>query len=432
MTDSTASAARSHTFTPDERRIVALASAGHLFAHFYMIMQAVLALKIAPDFHARFGMSTGETLRLTFVSYLLFGLGSFPAGYLTDRWNARWMLMVCMTGSGACAMLAGFASGPQSLMWALAGVGLFASIYHPAGLTLISRHVRARGWALGINGVWGNVGIAAAPFAAALLADTVGWRTAFVLLGAPGLILGLTVFLVGARRIAEPRATTTQRSEAGSNYRLYFLIMCAGLVFGGLGYRTTMTSAPALFVERVEILQAPVERFLAWIGSAAERGPLSPGAIMLAGAVFIGAVGHLVGGWIADRYDLRISYIAFYAIAVPIAFSCAHLAGLGLFAAFVGYFFLTLGMQSIENSILSRITPDRWRSTAFGLKFVLTFGVGALGALLTSAVIDRVGSAAPVYHWVGGFSAALTLIAIVFYAASRRAIPYLGQRATTT
>jgi len=417
------------TFNAHEKRILVVSWLGHFLVHFYMITQAVLVLQIAPEFARDHGYSVEDTYTLTVVSFALFGIGSFPAGLITDRWRARWMLMICMIGSGACAALAGLAAGPVSLWLALSGLGLFASIYHPAGLALISRHVRARGWALGINGVAGNLGVAAAPFAAALIADVADWRTAFVALGVPGVLIGLACIWLGARRIEEPAPPPrSPPPEAGANYRLYFVILCVGLVFGGLGYRTQMTAAPALFVEKVGMLQGPIERLMHALGLTTWDGRLAPGNIMLSLAVVLGCVGQLVGGYLADRHDLRRMYLLFYTLAVPAAFLCAFLSEALLMLAFVAVVFFTMGMQSIENSLISRITPDRWRSTGFGLKFVLTFGAGALGAKLTGHLIERTESAAPVFIAVGIFTALVALNILILYLVSRRAIPRLGQR----
>jgi len=415
-------------FNSTERRILAISWLGHMFAHFYMIILAVLALRIAPDFTRDFGYSRGDTLALMIPAFALFGIGSFPAGLITDRWKARWMLMICMIGCGTFTVLAGLASGPASLCLILAGVGIFASIYHPAGLSMISRHVRARGWALGINGVAGNIGIALAPFAAAFVSDLTSWRTTFILLGLPGILVGLACIWLGARHIQEPPAPRRSGpSEAGARYRLYFLVLCGALIFGGLGYRTTMVSAPALFVERVEVLEGPVEQLMGWLGIQSREGRLAPGNIMLSAAVLLGCVGQLVGGYLADRRDLRILYLVFFMLAVPMAFLCSCLHELFLFAAFVIYFLLTLGMQSIENSLISRLTPDRWRSTAFGLKFILTFGIGSLGVGLAGRLINQTGSAAGVFVYVGFFNTMVALLALLLFLISRKAIPRLGQ-----
>jgi hypothetical protein len=54
------------------------------------------------------------------------------------------------------------------------------------------------------------------------------------------------------------------------------------------------------------------------------------------------------------------------------------LAGLPLIATTAVFVFFSLGMQPIENSLFYACAPPRWRATAYGLKFVLTFGVGSL------------------------------------------------------
>ena len=188
-----------------------------------------------------------------------------------------------------------------------------------------------------------------------------------------------------------------------------------------------MTAAPALFVEKVSLLKAPFEQVMSALGIASWEGKLAPGNIMLSLAVVIGGGGQLGGGYLADRHDLRLMYLLFYVLAVPAAFLCAMSGETLLFAAFIVLVFFTMGMQSIENSLISRLTPDRWRSTSFGLKFVLTFGAGALGAKLTGHLIDRTGSAAPVFTWVGMFTLAVAVAILVLYLASRRAIPRLRQ-----
>jgi hypothetical protein len=45
-------------------------------------------------------------------------------------------------------------------------------------------------------------------------------------------------------------------------------------------------------------------------------------------------------------------------------------------------------MQPIENTLVARITPKRLHHSAFGMKFILTFGVGALAVKLVEYV-DR-------------------------------------------
>jgi FSR family fosmidomycin resistance protein-like MFS transporter len=55
---------------------------GHAFAHLLMLIfpTAVLAME------GTWGLGYAQLLPLGFAGYLLFGLGSLPAGWVADRW----------------------------------------------------------------------------------------------------------------------------------------------------------------------------------------------------------------------------------------------------------------------------------------------------------------------------------------------------------
>ena len=42
-------------------------------------------------------------------------------------------------------------------------IGFFAAIFHPVGIAMLIRDSNKVGIRLGVNGVWGNMGVAAAP-----------------------------------------------------------------------------------------------------------------------------------------------------------------------------------------------------------------------------------------------------------------------------
>jgi len=65
-------------------------------------------------------------------------------------------------------------------------------------------------------------------------------------------------------------------------------------------------------------------------------------------------------------------------IIIPVVFLMARTANLPLIALGMLYFFFLLGTQPIENTLVARLTPEKFHSSAYGLKFIFTFGVGAL------------------------------------------------------
>ena len=82
------------------------------------------------------------------------------------------------------------------------------------------------------------------------------------------------------------------------------------------------------------------------------------------------------------------------------------------------YVMFSLGMQPIENSLVAALTPSRWRSVAFAIKFILTFGVGA-GSVYLVGFVKTTWSLEAVYVFLAGVALLLVLSIIGLVAASR-------------
>ena len=68
----------------------------------------------------------------------------------------------------------------------------------------------------------------------------------------------------------------------------------------------------------------------------------------------------------------------------------------------------SMGMQPIENSLLAYLTPPRWRSVSYGVKFTLTFGAGSFAVKLAGLVSSRHGIGS-VMWLIAGFLALVIL-----------------------
>jgi MFS family permease len=97
----------------------------------------------------------------------------------------------------------------------------------------------------------------------------------------------------------------------------------------------------------------------------------------------------------------------------------AFTGNVALVACAVFYEFFSLGMQPIENSLIAALTPDRWRSTSYAIKFTLTFGVGSLVVPLI-APIKQAYSLEMVYVFLAGVVFLLVTSIVVLLVASRR------------
>ena len=126
------------------------AAIGHFYIHFFTAIYFVIVLALEKEWNQPYG----ELIGLWTVGSALVGFGALPAGWLGDRWSARGMMVLFFVGIGTAAILCGFTHGPFWLAAGLAGIGLFASIYHPVGIAWLVRNARQQGKALGFNGIF--------------------------------------------------------------------------------------------------------------------------------------------------------------------------------------------------------------------------------------------------------------------------------------
>ncbi len=386
-------------FTANERNALALTAVGHFGAHFAMLVFPTVAVVIAREE----GIALETVLGWSFLGYLLFGAGALPVGVIADHMRSRWVVRTGVLGIGLAMVATSFAAPGPRLATGLAAIGVFASLYHPAGLGLLSRTVRARGTALGINGVFGNLGIAGAPLAAELATSALGWRGAYAALGIALFVIGAAVSMLSIDEPAPGDMTADDHHHEGRERLTLFAILLVAMTLGGLSYRANTVAQPAYYAERIGFFGHGVATTIAYS---------------------LGTVGQYVGGRLADRYDLRLLYVGFHALSLPFVLAMAVTSELPLLMSASLFVFFSLGMQPIENSLVARFTPDRWRATGYGLKFAVVFGIGALSVGGVRAVLART-DLAVVFLAIGALVA--TLVCIASYLAWRtRATPILN------
>jgi MFS family permease len=393
----------------NERRILVLTSAAHFVTHFFVLVFPALVMPISRDL----SLESSEVIPLSFPMYLLYGILAIPWGYLSDRFGARWTMGAGLLIAGGGFSAAGMAESTVDFAIALAAIGIGCSAYHPSGLALLSKGMRGRGRALGINGFWGNCGIASAPLAAGALTYALGWQSTLLVFGFAGIALGLLCFAI-------PFSVGTEDLQKGSTVELrravtYFLILCAVMIFSGLMYRGYTIILPTFF-------EAKLSGFTLFGRSASGSVPLAADADTLAatlitcGVYVVGMAGQLLGGRMADRYDLRKAYLAFFASALPFLLLMRFVEGPLLIFAAGGFVLFSLGMQPIENSLVAVLTPPRWRSVSYGIKFTLVFGAGSLAVYFVSFVDGRWGLDAVIFLLAAFLAGVLSMIGVLLFA----------------
>ena len=375
---------------PSTRSTALYVNVGHTFAHLLMLIfpTAVLAME------GTWGMGYAQLLPLGFAGYLLFGIGSLPAGWLADRWQSAWLMALYYVGSGVACVLTGFAQGPWSLAIGLTLIGLCASIYHPVALAWLVGAGDRPGRALGVNGVYGAAGTAGAALLAGALADLLSWRAAFLVPGLVCLAVG-AIFTLGVARGRHGMVRASYRRDRpqadGAEARRGLFLMLGIILFTGLIFQLAAVGMPKIFQTR--------------LGDTIGTSAIAAGTLVSV-VYAISALGQVAGGMLADRYDERTLYPISYALQIGVLAVAVTTFNPLLVAVMALAVTIQTGTQPIENCLIARYTPETWRATVYGLKFVLALGLSSMGVPLIALIVARTGG-------VGGVLVAMLACSVV-------------------
>ncbi len=376
-------------------RLVLIVSCAHALVHAFEV-----ALPSVEQLLAREYQVGRDVTGLLSTSWRLpWGFSALVAGLLVDRFGSRRMLVVYLVGCAAACGAVVFCQPLGGLFIIMPVMGAFASIYHPAGLTLISRETNAanRPFALGIHGVFGSLGIGASPFfAAILLRDGFQWRSYYALLAVAGIVCAAAFYwLTRGFRSTQP-TTPTPQDDAEQHYvdwtSFYTLTLLA--VLQGLVYSAVVTFLP---------------RYLNGDASA-DAKEASLGVFMAGGVLLAGCVGQIVAGKIARPkiLELQLGFITLantpFLLWMALAPNVAH-----RLAAAACFSLVHFMHQPIYNSLIAKYTPPDRRSLCYGFSFAVGLGLGGFGAALA-------GFGASLFLTYAALSAATCLASLIgFY-----------------
>ena len=225
---------------------------------------------------------------------------------------------------------------------------------------------------LAINGVFGNLGVAAAALLTGWFIDTGGWRNAFVLPGVASIGLGAAyaVFVWAGRAgradtAAEGASAKTAPGAALSIERATFVRVFSIIVFttaiGGLIFQSTTFALPKIFDERLTDIAGSATAVGGW-----------------AFLVFtIAAFAQLVVGYLVDHHSVRTVF-AFVAGLQAVFFAIMYqLTGVAALVVSVAFMLVVFGQIPINDVLVGRITKSEWRSRVYSLRYIVTFSVMA-------------------------------------------------------
>jgi FSR family fosmidomycin resistance protein-like MFS transporter len=399
-------------------RLVLLLSCCHGLAHVYELSFASVEQLVADEF----SVDTAVTGWLGFCLRLPFGLFAFGAGWLSDRFGAKALLLAYLFGASAAALLVWWTPGLGVLFLAMFTLGTFASIYHPAGVGLISHVTQPenRPLALGYHGILGSLGIAAGPFLAAfVLAGGASWRQYYLVLTIPGVLLGVLLLVrLSHQQGLSPRhegapdpdpQAPSAHPEDVARWDCYFLLLTAA-VMSGFVYAAVLTFLPRYLTEAgvdLEGVLGTVHRATGLAGATLR--PVSVGNFLTGVVLLLGTLGQYTAGRTARPTTLEpMTAFAFLATAPCLVWMGLATGPMRVFAAalFAPVFFMH---QPLVNSLVAKYVPRRRRSLGYGLSFTVGFGVGGAGSAFAGKVESALGEYGTLVNY--GTLALLALVA---------------------
>ena len=379
-------------------RQIAFINAAHLITHYSLLILPTAVLTMAVQGGA-FGADYGPILQLATGGFVLYGLLSLPQGWLAQKFGRKTLMTAFFLGAGASLVAAGLTDTPLALMLALGSVGVFASIYHPIGTAmLVEAAVERVGKTVGMNGVFGNIGVATAPVITAFLAVQGGWRLAFI---APGIVcLGLGIAWSRTRlhtaeihRGARPFPTIPPAVVRRAVIVLLVIAAVSGLVFNAF-----TLLLPKLMAER--------------LAGDASLVPLAGLAAFL--ATICGALTQLTVGRLIDRTTLKRAFLPLALLLAPALFALSYVQGwvaipiAGLVAAAL------FGQVTVNETMTARYISPALRARMYSVRFFVGFMGSAAAAPLIAVLYERTGNLTTMLLVLAGF-ALITLVCALFF-----------------
>ena len=331
---------------------------GHFLDHFMMLIFA----KAAFDAGRHFGLSYDEIIIYGTLGLFLFGAAAPLAGWLADKYSRSLIIIIYPFGVSLGAFLCFLSSSPIMLGISIGVIGFFAAIFHPVGIAMLIRDSNKVGIRLGVNGVWGNMGVAAAPVLTGFIILNSNWQLSFLVPSIICLIFGIAQ-LRGFKEIDIKEEKTKQKISNGlvEGWKIVLLSLTMTTLAGGFIFGSLTFLIPRIF----EVNLSGISVDIAITG-------------LLAGIVYaIASLSQVGVGYLIDRYSPKI-ILGFVGIG---QFLLIYLSSLyidyALFFVMLMAMFFVFGQVPITDAILVRYVDDQWRARILSVKFLINLCAGA-------------------------------------------------------
>ena len=369
-----------------------LLNIGHALDHMFLLIFATAVTSISKDF----GLQRWEDLMpYSVAAFFCFGIGSLPSGRLGDLWGRRPMMIVFFIGIGVASIIVSATNTAVELAIAMALLGCAASIYHPVGIPLLVQGELRPGWAIGLNGFVGNLGVAAAAGVTGLLIKYFGWRIAFLVPGVVSIVFGLVFAMFATVENAAPgNKKAAAGDHGGMSIAKLLLIMTIATTSGSMLFNFSTSSNFELLTSKFsQISQDPAR-----IG------------ILLALVYAVASLAQLLVGNLIDRISLKPLFLGVVALQLTGLIAATSSDGWPFYVSQIFFMAAIFGAVPFTDAILVRFVDDAMRSRVSGMRLTIALGASSLAVWLIGPVVKQAGFAALL--WVMVATSLITLLVV--------------------
>jgi MFS family permease len=363
-------------------RVIGFVNAAHFIDHYSMLIFAAAVIVMGPAL----GMAYSELLPYATPGFVAFGAGSLLTGWLGDRWSRRHMMVIFFVGIGASMIAVGLVQTELQLGAALLSIGVFASIYHPVGTAMIVSYAERLGREIGLNGVWGNLGVASSALATGAIGQYLGWRFAFIIPGVVTILIGVAFALsvVHEDRTGARQAAAQARVAKQDMWRVILALLIVVLA-ASTTFNAVTVALPKLFPERLADLT---------------KSPALLGVIAACVYVF-GAMTQYTIGKLLDRHSLKTVSLPLSFVLAPFLYLAATLSNLPLILVSIGIVMGAFGQVTVNDAMVGKYTSEEWRSRAYAVRYFIGFTAAGASVGLVAWLYQQGGFVTMLHAFAG-------------------------------
>jgi MFS family permease len=335
--------------------------------------------KAAFDAGREFGLSYEEIIVYGTLGVIMFGAAAPLAGWLADKYSRAILITVYPFGLGIGGMLASFSQSTEMLGISLGVLGFFAAIYHPVGIAMLTKRPGKIGLRVGVNGVWGNMGVAAAPVFTGILIAYADWRLGFLLPSIFCICFGLFQLFafvededVNLKNIKNKVASTLS-SPFSEGWKIVLFALSITTLSGGFIFGALTFLIPRLF----DVSMVQISTDVAITG-------------LLAGLVYaIASFSQIGTGWLVDKVPPKYVLSAMGLGQLIFIYIASQSSDYNLLFIMLAAMIFVFGQVPITDVILVKYVQDSWRGRVLSIKFMVNLSAGASVLPITSLLLKN-------------------------------------------